>query len=162
MVSVFVSNLPPQILSGCFHSRVRESWPACSVLDATHDSNLVEDLGENSKWLPTSVYGPNDNQRRKEFWRELDMIRGRWKGSWCIGGDWNVIRFPNERLGGRRTSGNMTFFSDWINRHALMDPNLSGASYTWSNHQDPPVMSRLDRFLVSTDWIQLYHAGFKL
>lgn len=55
-----------------------------SVLKSSKDvfslSVLVEDLKNNSKWLLTSVYGPNDSQRRMEFWNELDMIRGRWNG----------------------------------------------------------------------------------
>lgn len=30
----------------------------------------------------------------------------------CIGGDWNIIRFPNERLGGSKITGDMRRFSD--------------------------------------------------
>lgn len=26
----------------------------------------------------------------------------------------------------------------------------------WSNHQEAPIMTRLDRFLVSNDWLELY------
>jgi hypothetical protein len=33
-----------------------------------------------------------------------------------------------------------------------MDLPLVGGSFTWSNNQDPPSMSRTDRFLVSLDW----------
>ena len=51
----------------------------------------------NSRWLLTSVYGPNDSHRRKELWRELDTIRGRWNGAWCLGGDWHIIRFSSEK-----------------------------------------------------------------
>ena len=32
-------------------------------------SVLVEDIVNNSRWLLTSVYGPNDSHRRKELWR---------------------------------------------------------------------------------------------
>lgn len=84
------------------------------------------------------------------------MIRGRWNGAWCIGGDWNVIRYPSEKLGGSRITGDMRRFTDWINSHSLGDMPLSGASYTWSNHQRDPAMSRLDRFLVLTDWMNIY------
>lgn len=80
-------------------------WGPCSISVITSWeeefslSLLVEDMGNNSRWLLTSVYGPNDNQRRKDFWKELDMIRTRWSGAWCLGGDWNIIRFPSEKKG---------------------------------------------------------------
>lgn len=71
-------------------------------------------------------------------------------------GDQNIVRFPTEKLGGGHISAAMSLFSDWINSHSLIDLQLGGASFTWSNHQTPPSMSRLDRFLVSADWLDLY------
>lgn len=50
----------------------------------------------------------------------------------------------------------MTDFSDWINCDALVDLQFGGAMCTWSNHQFPPTMSRLDRFLVSGEWMDLF------
>ena len=79
-----------------------------------------------------------------------------WSGPWCIVGDSNIIRYPNEKLGGCRFSTDMQVFSNWINTHDLMDLQLNGASFTRSNHQTDPVMSRLDRFLISGDWANLY------
>ena len=93
---------------------------------------------------------------REEFWQKMDMIRGRWNGAWCIGGDWNIIRFLSEKLGGSKITSDMRRFSDWINSHSLVDVQLSGASFTWSNNQSQPAMSRLDRFLASTDWLEGY------
>lgn len=112
---------------------------------------LVEDLSTKAKWLITSVYGPNDSQREKQFWKELDEVRGRWDGAWCIGGDWNIVRFPSERRGTSRMTGEMSSFSDWINSQYLADLPMKGNSFTWSNNQNTPKASRLDRFLVSYD-----------
>lgn len=84
------------------------------------------------------------------------MIRGRWSGAWCIRGDWNIIRFPGEKLRGKNLTGQMRCFSDWINYHSLVDLQMGGASFTWSNHQSTPAMSRLDRFLVTSDWLETY------
>lgn len=61
-----------------------------------------------------------------------------------------------EKKGCRKVYNEMLSFSDWINSHSLLDLQLCGASYTWSNHQDPPIMSRLDRFLIANDWLDLY------
>lgn len=108
--------------------------------DAFSVSIIVEDLSARSKWLLTAVYGPDDGQRRKELWKELNEVRGCWNGAWCIGGDWNIIRFPSERLEGCRWNEDMRAFSDWINHHSLMDLHLACASFTWSNHQSAPIM----------------------
>eukprot|EP00268_Persea_americana_P044429 TRINITY_DN44921_c0_g1_i1.p1 TRINITY_DN44921_c0_g1~~TRINITY_DN44921_c0_g1_i1.p1 ORF type:complete len:102 (-),score=4.95 TRINITY_DN44921_c0_g1_i1:534-839(-) len=48
----------------------------------------------------------------------------------------------------------MEAFSNWIDYHYLIDLQLEGN--TWSNHQNPPTLSRLDRSLVTDDWIDLY------
>lgn len=104
----------------------------------------------------TSVYSPIDRRLRGSFWNELDSIRSRWNGPLCLGGDWNVVRFPSEKLNGSQFSADMIAFSDWINCHSLVDLHLGGSKLTWSNHQNLPSMSRLDIFLLSNDWINLY------
>lgn len=127
-----------------------------SWMDVFSISVLLEDLKNSSKWLLTSVYGPNNSQRRFEFWRELDMIRGRWNGPWCIGGDWYVIIYPSEKLGENKITSDMRRFSDWVDSHSLVDLQLTKASFTWSNYQRNPAMSILDRFLVNSEWVDSY------
>lgn len=36
-----------------------------------------------------------------------------------------------------------------------MDLPLQGATYTWTNNQDARVSSRLDRFSISSEWLEL-------
>jgi hypothetical protein len=71
---------------------------------------------------------------------------------WCIRGNFNVTRFPSERFGKARLCSAMTDFSDFISDQELMDLPLAGGSFTWSISHDPPMWSRIDRFLVSHDW----------
>ena len=58
-------------------------------------------------WVFTGVYGPLSSGERNLLWDELGAIRGLWKDPWCIGGDFNIIRFPSERnrLGRLNRSG---------------------------------------------------------
>ncbi|RVW56028.1 hypothetical protein CK203_093351 [Vitis vinifera] len=58
------------------------------------------------------------------FWEELGAIRGLWSDPWCIGGDFNVVRFPSERSREGRLTGSMRRFSE----------------------------VQTDRFLISEDW----------
>ncbi|KAJ3687082.1 hypothetical protein LUZ61_016246 [Rhynchospora tenuis] len=46
----------------------------------------------------------------------------------------------------------MSAFNELIEDLQLFDVPLSNRRYTWSNKQPNPILSRLDRFLISPDW----------
>lgn len=48
----------------------------------------------------TVVYGPNRNDRRADLWNEIMMVRLRKLGPWVTGGDFNVVRFSEEKKKG--------------------------------------------------------------
>lgn len=50
----------------------------------------------------------------------------------------------------------MRDFNSFIHSQGLWDSPLLNASFTWTNSQDSPTMSRLDRFLISNCWEDLY------
>ncbi|KAG2671254.1 hypothetical protein I3760_14G124900 [Carya illinoinensis] len=95
------------------------------------------------------IYGPNADNIRKLLWEEIAGIWSWWDLPWCIGGDFNITRFPSERSGNSQLSPAMTEFSDCIFDLNLVDLPLVGGPFTWSNNQ---TYSRLDRFLISPDW----------
>lgn len=73
-----------------------------------------------------------------------------------VGGDFNIMQFSSEKKGGCSISPAMQDFSDWIRRQKLNDLPSRGAKYTCSNMQDDPVVCKFDRFLVSTEWLDLF------
>ena len=103
-------------------------------------------------WTCTGVYGPTVETSRSTFWAELMDIRQRCNSPWCILGDFNVVQYPSERLGGHSFSPSMIAFFDFIENSHLVDLPLIGGTYTWSSGSDLPSMSRIDRALVSLDW----------
>ena len=107
-------------------------------------------------WVGTGIYGPTRDEIRPDLWSELKDIRQRWAQPWCVFGDFNAVRFPNERSGSNRFSASMTDFSDFIEDMNLVDLPLHGGRYTWCNGATNPSMSRIDRILVSTDWEEHY------
>jgi hypothetical protein len=89
-------------------------------------------------WAFSGVYGPNADSDNY-LWEELSRILSWWEISWCIGGDFNVTHFPNERVGASRLTSAMLELLDYISEQGLMDTPLFRGSFTWSNNQGPPL-----------------------
>lgn len=102
------------------------------------------------------MYGPSSSNDRVEFWTELSRVAGLWKCPWVVGGDFNCIRFPSEKKGGSVITSALRDFSDWIRRNYLVDLPFQGADFTWSNMQRDPIVRRLDRFLVCSEWLDIF------
>ena len=64
--------------------------------------------------LLQGVYGPNSNCDRRYLWEELARWLSLWNLSRYIGGEFNVTRFPSERLGEARFCPAMMEFSDFM------------------------------------------------
>ena len=105
-----------------------------------------KNVGDQFEWAFIGVYGPNLNKRLRLMWEELTGLISWWDLPWCLGGDFNIICFPSERLGAASYSRAMYGFSDFISLHRLMDIPMKGGLYTWSNTSSA---SRLDWFLLS-------------
>jgi hypothetical protein len=71
-------------------------------------------VSDNFEWAFAVVYGPNNDHDRKLLWDELVGIMSWWEKPWCIGGDYNSIRYSSERSGDARFSLAMREFSDFI------------------------------------------------
>ena len=52
------------------------------------------------RWVFTGVYGSVCRRDKEVFWEELGSIKGLWRDPWCVGGDFNMIRYPEERRRG--------------------------------------------------------------
>ena len=67
-----------------------------------------------------------------------------------------MVRFPSEQLGCTKLTSHMTDFSNFIDTSNLVDLPLGGGPSTWSSGSSNPSMSRIDRFLISSDWEDRY------
>lgn len=96
-------------------------------------------------WAFYGVYGLNANLDGWLMWWGL------WDVLWCIGGDFNVVRFPNEILGSGRLTLAMWDFSYFIMKQGLVYIHLK-EKCSLGNRQESPTMSRIDSFLAFTAW----------
>jgi hypothetical protein len=46
--------------------------------------------------------------------------------------------------------------NDWVDRHSLMEINLLGRSFTWSNNQENQILSHIDRIFCSTEFNEAF------
>ena len=112
-----------------------------------------KNVSDQFEWAFTGIYGPNLNRKRQFMWEELAGLISWWNLPWCLGGDFNVIHFPSERLGAGRFTRCMNDFLDFISHHGLMDNPLEGGLFTWSNSTSA---SRIDRFLLSPALVEYF------
>ena len=101
----------------------------------------------------SGVYGPNDDSQQGALWEELTRMHSRWNMTWCVIGDFNIIRYPGERFGCEAFSPAMFAFSNFIEANYLVDLPLEGASFTWFRDLGTDCMSRIDKTLASVDWV---------
>ena len=86
------------------------------------------------------------------MWDELIGIQQLWEVPWCFIGDFNIVRFLSERLGGSRLTPAMENFSKFIEELSLIDLPLEGGSYTWSSGSDQPNIKKQSFTHVHSPW----------
>ncbi|WMV36518.1 hypothetical protein MTR67_036414 [Solanum verrucosum] len=113
-------------------------------------------LNQDLIWFITAVYASCDGRERKELWEELGAMRSFCEGPWVVCGDFNTTRFPSEKTNCSRISEAMSDFSSCINELELVDPPLFGGPYTWRGGENQKNASRIDRFLYSFPWDEMF------
>ena len=76
----------------------------------------------------------------------MSSVMSWWDVPWIVGGDFNIVRYPSERVGAVHITTPMQDFTDFIFSNGLMDIPMAGGRYTWSSNNS---RSRLDCFLFS-------------
>lgn len=68
---------------------------------------------------------------------------------WVLLGDFNLICDPSEKSNDNFDHLAASDFNDAIRRVALQEIPLLDRLFTWSNRQHPPILAKLDRFLIN-------------
>ena len=106
----------------------------------------------NFKWEVIIVYGPADHRCSPTFLAELQQKISCSSLPVVVGGDFNLIRSPDEKNNDRVNRPRMQMFTDYIAELGLCELERTGARFTWTNRQANPTQSVLDRVLVSPEW----------
>ncbi|GKB77993.1 RNA-directed DNA polymerase, eukaryota [Tanacetum coccineum] len=68
-----------------------------------------------------NVYAPQDSHLKEELWSSIELLLSNINASWIVFGDFNVVRFQEERNGSRFNSSEANSFNDFISRCGLFD-----------------------------------------
>ncbi|XP_071713183.1 uncharacterized protein [Rutidosis leptorrhynchoides] len=102
-----------------------------------------------------NVYGPHNDEGKKVLRESLDLLLNYPDAEWVIGGDFNEVRSPNERQNCNFISSRAKLFNNFIDNNHLIEVPLVGKRYTRFS-DDGIKLSKLDRFLVSGNFIQTW------
>lgn len=86
----------------------------------------------------------------------LAAVRTLCEGPWITCGDFNTNRIMGERRGCNIISYIMSDFSWWIEKMELHDSHLNGGKFSWFRGINHPSTTRLDRFLYSMEWEEIF------
>ena len=115
-------------------------------------------VGDAVEWWFSGVYGPCRARDRKELWEELAGLFGLCGDRGCLGGNFNVVRYPSEKIGGGSVTRSMKDFDSFIRETNLRDIAINNSEFTWSNMRERLACSRIDRFLFSEGWEEMSHS----
>ncbi|XP_068466212.1 uncharacterized protein [Phaseolus vulgaris] len=113
----------------------------------------------NCRCVVVNVYAACSLREKKILWGELSRIKMASQDMiWCLSGDFNDVRSICERKGATERgsqSSEIRGFNRFIDTNLLIELPFVGKHFTWFN-SNGKAKSRLDRVLVSEDWMQLW------
>ncbi|XP_076943218.1 uncharacterized protein LOC143613388 [Bidens hawaiensis] len=104
------------------------------------------------KCFMVNVYAPQDEMEKRVLWQLLLSFINNNPGHYFIMGDFNAVRFEHERMGTTFSNRVVNYFNDFISEASLIDIPLGGFYFTRVD-KTGKKLSKLDRFLLSTDLI---------
>nr|GFB81239.1 RNA-directed DNA polymerase, eukaryota [Tanacetum cinerariifolium] len=98
--------------------------------------------------LIISMYSPQEYAEKKILWDYFVHVISKWDGEVIVMGDFNEVRFKNERFESLFHAHGADAFNRFILQANLQEIPLRGCSFTWC-HRSAKKMSKLDWFLMS-------------
>jgi hypothetical protein len=110
----------------------------------------VRHKGDDFKFNLISVYGPTQLDLKSNFLSELVRVCSKEALPIVIGGDFNIIRSPDEKNNDDYNDRWPFLFNAVIDTLNLRELEMSGRKFTWANHLQNQTFEKLDRVLVCT------------
>jgi hypothetical protein len=98
-----------------------------------------------------NVYGSSYEEEKDLFISELHTLFSTFQGHTIIGGDFNLVRFQEDKSNGVIDHKWSDKFNAWVEIWSLLEVKLSCRKFTWGNNQDNLIMSTIDRFFCNPE-----------
>ncbi|KAJ9561194.1 hypothetical protein OSB04_006354 [Centaurea solstitialis] len=119
-------------------------------------NRAAEDAWINQKVGLLNVYGPHSPTLKASLWDDLSsLISSSSEVIWVVFGDFNAVRFREERKGTSFNIREALDFNQFIISTGLHEPQLCGRRFTRFS-KDGLKMSKLDRMLVTTNFFSIW------
>ncbi|KAI0493539.1 hypothetical protein KFK09_023657 [Dendrobium nobile] len=111
----------------------------------------------NFQCVASFVYAASSRFGRKVLWEQIENFHSISSLPWLVGGDFNSISTPYERVGGSHPIfQSMEDFNDMIMNCNLIDIGFIGNKFTWNRCH---LWQRLDRVLFNNAWVNVFNAS---
>ncbi|KAK2650230.1 hypothetical protein Ddye_017719 [Dipteronia dyeriana] len=91
-------------------------------------------LKVNKKIVICNVYAPSIESDRRDLWNFILFNMQSFKAPWCVGGYFNTVLEPSERVGVGFHMGSIRSFRSFVFQANVVDIPLHGTKFTWSNN----------------------------
>ncbi|CAI8609840.1 unnamed protein product [Vicia faba] len=107
-----------------------------------------------------NIYSSCDISLKMKMWEEIIRYKQKWVGEWCLGGDFNTIRFINKIIGRGVYSRllDSTEFNDFIALSELVNLPTGSVKFSWCRGR-LGSLSRIDQFLLSEGFVEMMFAA---
>ncbi|KAJ8421613.1 hypothetical protein Cgig2_010180 [Carnegiea gigantea] len=124
----------------------QNSLPSSSA----QDQGIHKELSTNKHFYLSMIYGLNHEQQRESLWNDLMDISSSIDRAWCLMGDFNTLRFKEDRIGGNEVQdSDIRELATHLDACEIHDLKSSGAYYSWTNKM---IWSRIDHVFLNDLW----------
>jgi hypothetical protein len=113
------------------------------------------DKALNINWNLLVVYG-TAHEEKLAFLAKLSHFCASNSEPMIFGGDFNIIRYINEKNSMDGVHRYTPLFNSLIHFYELREIVMTGGMFMWSNNQEVSTLEKLDRVLVTKDWEDIF------
>ncbi|PNT73314.1 hypothetical protein BRADI_2g56875v3 [Brachypodium distachyon] len=119
-------------------------------------SMVIKNKLSGVQWEIMNVYGPVLHDWKAALLAEITDHVSLAQGPVLMGGDFNLIRFGDEKSKGVLHKTAMVQFNEAIGSMQLRELYRTGSRFTWTNKQEHPAFEVLDRVFMNGLWENLF------
>ena len=114
----------------------------------------VTQLSTKKNFYLSMIYGMNQESQRVHLWKDLQDIAHQMDEAWCLMGDFNTLRFKDDRIGGNEVQeGELRELANLLETCEIHELKSTGAYFSWTNRT---IWSRIDHVFLNDLWYDVF------